>query len=93
LKRVHGPHYERGLRTDHDQVHALVEGRVHDPVEVVGGEVEQRRIFRYSGVPGGAEKLRSARGASQRLYERVLAPAAAQYEHTRPAGGALRSRQ
>jgi hypothetical protein len=73
----------------------LVAGGAHDAIDVVCRDLQQPGIFGDPRIAGGADQLRSALGAGQRLDERVLAPATAKDENPWGCGGAaqLRSRR
>ena len=60
-----------------------------EPVDVVGGHVQQPRVGGDAGVAGRAQQLGPLRRAGQRAHERMLAPAAAHDQH--PHGDLRRS--
>ena len=53
---------------------ALDGGR--DPIDVLGGDVEQARILSYAGVSRRAQQLGHSRGARERAHQRMLASTA-----------------
>jgi hypothetical protein len=89
-ERVDDPLDERRLGADHDQVGAAVARDAHDPVDVLGADLEALDLVaRDPGVAGRGEDLGPAWAAHQRAHERVLTPPAADDQDPAQATGMI----
>ncbi len=74
--------HQRRLGAGHDQVHARLDRRGGQTLDVAGiRALQHRRVARDAGVPGRAQQLGRLRRARQRAHDRVLAPARTHHEH------------